>query len=86
VPTPDGRRLHCVVLLATPPGAADRHLLVLAALARVVGGNADVREALYASSSPAHAHVLLHGDATAIDFNHFLDDDASAAPAPVRAH
>lgn len=86
VPTPDGRRLHCVVLLATPPGAADRHLLVLAALARVVGGNADVREALYASSSPAHAHVLLHGDATAIDFNHFLDDDASAVPAPVRAH
>ena len=59
----------------TPQGEEDRHLRVLAALAQVVGGNADLRAALYEASSPAHAHEILHAGEAAKDFNYFLDGD-----------
>ncbi len=75
VPTPDGKPLHCVVLLATPEGQEDRHLRVLAALAQVVGGSPDLRVALYAASSPAEAFSVLHAGEAAQDFNYFLDED-----------
>jgi fructose PTS system EIIBC or EIIC component len=75
LPTPDGKPVHCVVLLVTPQGEEDRHLRVLAALAQVVGGNADLRAALYDASSPAHAHEILHAGEAAKDFNYFLDGD-----------
>jgi PTS system fructose-specific IIC component len=74
VPTPDGAPVHCVVLLATPQGKEDRHLLVLAALARVVGASPELRSALYQASSPAHAHGVLHAGEAARDVNYFLDE------------
>lgn len=75
VPTPDGKSLHCVVLLATPQGQEDRHLLVLAALVQVVRSNPDLRTALYHASSPAHAYAILHAGDVARDVNYFLDDE-----------
>ena len=71
--TPDGRPVHCMVLLLTPPGEQERHLEVLAALARSIGGDPAVRRRLYGATSPAHAYEILHGEATE-DFNYFLED------------
>lgn len=72
-PTPDGRPVHCIVLLATPAGERDRHLEVLAALARTLGGDPVMRQQLYFVDTPAHACEILHGEDTEA-FNYFLDD------------
>lgn len=72
-PTPDGRPVHCMVLLATPPDARPRHLEVLAAFARAIGADRSVRDQLYHASSPAHAYELLHAEEEAEDFNYFLE-------------
>jgi mannitol/fructose-specific phosphotransferase system IIA component (Ntr-type)/NhaP-type Na+/H+ or K+/H+ antiporter len=74
LPTPDNQPVHCMVLLATPTGERDRHLEVLAALARTVGSDPAVQQQLYTAKSPAHAYEILHGEETE-DFNYFLDDD-----------
>lgn len=74
LPTPDGRPLHCLVLLATPSGERDRHLEVLAALARTIGSDPAVQEQLYNAKSPAHACEILHGEDTE-EFNYFLGDE-----------
>lgn len=71
--TPDGRPVHCMVLLGTAPEERDRHLQVLAALARTVGADRDFQERLVDSRSPAHAYELLHGEESE-DFNYFMDD------------
>jgi len=71
--TPDGIPIHCVVLLATPHGERDRHLEVLATLARTVGADPLLQQQLYASRSPAHAYELLHGEETE-SFNVFLGE------------
>ncbi len=76
-PTPDGKPVHCLVLVATPSGARDRHLEVLAAIARTFGVDDNVRQALFAASSPAHAYEILHGEETE-GFNRYLDDDTSS--------
>ncbi|MBW2240519.1 MAG: PTS sugar transporter subunit IIA [Deltaproteobacteria bacterium] len=73
-PTPDGRPVHCVVLLATPSGERDRHLEVLAALARTLGGDPVMRQQLYYVDTPAHACEILHGEDTEM-FNYFLGED-----------
>lgn len=73
-PTPDGRPVHCMVLLATPPTQRDRHLRVLAALARSIGTDPSVQAQLFHARSPAHAYEILHQD-EAEDFNYFLDDE-----------
>ncbi len=73
-PTPDGRLVHCVVLLATPRGERDRHLEVLAALARTIGSDPAVQERLYNAKTPAHAYEILHGEQTE-EFNYFLGED-----------
>ncbi len=75
VDTPDGRPLHCVVLLATPRGERERHLAVLAALARTVGSNPAIQQQLYTAKSPAHVYEVLHVEETEVDFNYFLDDE-----------
>ena len=80
--TPDGRPVHCMVLLLTPPGEEERHLEVLATLARAVGGDPAIQQALYNADSPAHAYEILHGEATE-DFNYFLEaEDAGTGPGP----
>jgi mannitol/fructose-specific phosphotransferase system IIA component (Ntr-type) len=71
--TPDERPIHCMVLLATPRGQRDRHLEVLAALARTLATDPSLQHQLYNASSPAHAYEILHGEETE-DFNYFLED------------
>ena len=73
--TPDGDPVHCVVLLATPPSMRERHLEVLAALARAVGSDRNVRNQLFSARSPAHASDILHAEG-AEDFNYFLEQEA----------
>jgi len=75
--TPDGRPVHCMVLLGTAPAERQRHLQVLAALARTVGTDRAFQEQLFDSKSPAHAYELLHGEESE-DFNHFLEEPAPA--------
>lgn len=71
--TPDGRPVHCMVLLGTAPEERDRHLQVLAALARTVGTEPAFQEQLFDSKSPAHAYELLHGEESE-HFNYFMEE------------
>jgi mannitol/fructose-specific phosphotransferase system IIA component (Ntr-type) len=71
--TPDGHPVHCMVLLATPDGERDRHLQVLATLARSIGSDHNFQEMLFHADSPAHAYEVLH-DEEAESFNYFLED------------
>jgi len=71
--TPDGRPVHCMVLLGTSPEDRGRHLQVLAALARTVGNDRAFQDQLFDSQSPAHAYELLHGEESE-DFNYFMDE------------
>jgi Kef-type K+ transport system membrane component KefB/mannitol/fructose-specific phosphotransferase system IIA component len=71
--TPDGRPVHCMVLLGTAPEERNRHLQVLAALARTVGSDRAFQDQLFESKSPAHAYELLHGEESE-DFNYFMDE------------
>lgn len=70
--TPDGRPVHCLVLLATPPGQRQRHLEVLAALARTIGTDPGIQARLFEARTPAHAYDILH-EKEAVHFNYFLD-------------
>ncbi|MFQ5513209.1 MAG: cation:proton antiporter [Myxococcota bacterium] len=72
--TPDGRPVHCIVLLATPRGERDRHLEVLAALARTLSVDSGIQQRLFSARSPAHAAEILHGE-EAEDFNYFLETE-----------
>jgi mannitol/fructose-specific phosphotransferase system IIA component (Ntr-type) len=73
--TPDGLPIHCMVLLATPTGQRDRHLEVLAALARTLGSDPSFQQQLYNAKSPAHASEILHGEERE-DFNYFLEEES----------
>lgn len=75
--SPDGRPVHCMVLLGTAPEERDRHLQVLAALARTVGTDRAFQDQLFDSQSPAHAYELLHGEESE-DFNYFIEDALEA--------
>ena len=79
--TPDGRPVHCMVLLGTSPEERDRHLQVLATLARTVGLGPDFQDQLFRASSPAHASELLHGEEFE-DFNYFLESPDGNGTAP----
>lgn len=70
--TPDGRPVHCVVLLATPGSQRDRHLEVLASLMRAIGADPNIQWQLYNARSPAHAYELLNRE-EAEGFNYFLN-------------
>ena len=61
-PTPDGRPVHCVVLLATPPGEENRHLQILGTLARTVGSDAVIQTQLFNAQTPAHAYEILNNE------------------------
>jgi len=76
-PTPDGHPIHCMVLLGTAPDERDRHLLVLAALARTVGSDPRVQSQLYGATSAAHAYEVLHGEESE-DFNYFLEEEVES--------
>ena len=70
--TPDGTPVHCMILLATPPGERDRHLEILAGLAKAITSDRNVQRRLFNAKSPAHAYEILHTEEVA-DFNYFLD-------------
>lgn len=70
--TPDGKPVHCLVLLATPENERDRHLQVLSMLAGTIGLDPEMAQRLYNSDSPAHAYELLHGK-RAEGFNYFME-------------
>jgi mannitol/fructose-specific phosphotransferase system IIA component (Ntr-type) len=70
--TPDGEVVRCMVLLVTPASERDRHHEVLAALARSIGFDRNVRHQLYNARSAAHAYDLLHAG-EAEDFNYFFE-------------
>jgi PTS system fructose-specific IIC component len=72
--TPDGRPVHCMVLLATPDNERERHLQVLASLAATVGMNTTLQLQLYNAKSAAHAYELLQDDKES-GVNRFLDDE-----------
>jgi PTS system fructose-specific IIC component len=72
--TPDGLPVHCVTLLLFPPEERQRHLEVLAALARSVGSDPDIQTQLYHAKSPAHVHEILHAEEFE-DYNYFLEED-----------
>lgn len=72
--TPDGRPVHCVLLLAFPNEERTRHLQILAMLARTIGSDPTVQSQLFHARSPAHAYEVLHHE-HAEDFNYFLEDD-----------
>lgn len=71
--TPDGRPVHAVLLLATPVTERTKHLEVLAAFARAITGDVNLREQLYHARSAAHAYDVLHAD-EAEDINYFIED------------
>lgn len=72
--TPDGIPIHCMVLLGTPPDQRERHLEVLAALARAIGSDRYIQKQLYNAKSPAHASEILHHEEFE-DFNYFLQEE-----------
>jgi Kef-type K+ transport system membrane component KefB/mannitol/fructose-specific phosphotransferase system IIA component (Ntr-type) len=72
--TPDGRPVHCMVLLGTSMDERERHLQVLASLARTVGSDVAFQDQLFNADTPAHACEVLHGEESE-DFNYFLDDE-----------
>ena len=76
LPSPDKRPIHCIVLLATPADQRQRHLEIMASLARTVGLDQEFRGRLFAAASPAHAYELLN-DGNLVDLNRFLEDDSS---------
>lgn len=63
--------VHCLVLLGFPKTESDRHLQVRTALERWIRRTPDVRDELFRSDTPAHAHDVLHSDDTE-DFNYYL--------------
>lgn len=73
--TPDGRPVHCMVLILTPRSMPERHLQVLSALSASIGRDQTIQNALYHIDSPAHADELLHLDEQFEDWNKYLDDE-----------
>lgn len=69
---PDDRPVHAVLLLATPKKERTKHLEVLAAFARTITGDLNLREQLYHARSAAHAYDVLHAE-EAEELNYFID-------------
>ncbi len=74
--TPDGLPVHCIALLVVPTHERQRHLEVLAALARSVGSDPDIQTQLYHAHSPAHVHEILHAEDFE-DYNYFLEEETA---------
>lgn len=72
--TPDGRPVHCMVLILTPKTMPERHLQVLSALSASIGRDTTIQQSLYHIDSPAHADELLHLDEQFEGWNYYLDE------------
>jgi mannitol/fructose-specific phosphotransferase system IIA component (Ntr-type) len=62
-----------MVLLATPESQRERHLEVIAALARAVGRDKSIQEQLFNAKTPAHAYEILHAEESE-SFNYYLEE------------
>jgi Kef-type K+ transport system membrane component KefB/mannitol/fructose-specific phosphotransferase system IIA component len=71
--TPDGKPVHCMVLLATPESQRERHVEVIAALARAIGRDRTIQEQLFNARTPAHVYDLLHAEESE-GFNYYLEN------------
>jgi len=71
----DAKPVRLIVVFVTPQHQQDHHLAVLAAFARAIGQDVNVRRALFRAHTPAHAYELLHADESSEDFNVYLGDD-----------
>jgi mannitol/fructose-specific phosphotransferase system IIA component (Ntr-type) len=67
-----------MVLLGTSPEERERHLQVLATLARTIGMGLELQEMLFNAKSAAHAYEILHGEESE-DFNYFLESQDTRA-------
>ena len=74
--TPDGKPVHMMVLLATPPNQRDRHIAVLAAMARTIGSNSNIQQQLYHARTAAHVCEILHSEETK-DLNYRWGDESA---------
>lgn len=72
--TPDGKPVHMMLLLATPPNQRDRHLAVLSAMARTIGSDQGIRRQLFHARTPAHVCEILHSEESR-DFNSRWQED-----------
>lgn len=75
---PDGHPIHAVLLLATPETDRVRHLEVLAAFARTITHDVNLREQLYHARSAAHAYDVIHAE-EAEDINYFIEEAITRA-------
>jgi mannitol/fructose-specific phosphotransferase system IIA component (Ntr-type)/NhaP-type Na+/H+ or K+/H+ antiporter len=74
IETPDHHPVHCMVLLATPQDQRDRHLEVLAALAKTLGSDPALRSQLFAARSAAHVCEIFRAG-TFEDLNYILEEE-----------
>ncbi len=74
IETPDGRPVHMMVLLATPPNQRDRHLAVLAAMARTIGSDSSIQQQLFHARTADHVCEILHSEETK-DLNYRWGED-----------
>ena len=59
LPTPDGKPVHCVVLLAVPEDCREFHVQLLAEIARTLGMQEPLRRSVYGCSDPSEVLRLL---------------------------
>lgn len=76
IETPDGKPVHCMVLILTPTTMPERHLEVLKSLASSIGRDGTIQQQLYHVDSPAHADELLHLDEHSEGWNYYLSPEA----------
>jgi len=69
---PDGNPVHFIVMIATPKEDIDKHLQVMAAVARIVS-DPGVRARLIIARNPAEAFEAIETGLTE-DYNYFLED------------
>jgi fructose PTS system EIIBC or EIIC component len=78
IETPDRHPVHCMVLLATPSDQRDRHLEVLATLAKTIGTDSAMRSQLFSAKSAAHVCEIFRADSFE-DLNYILEEEAAPA-------
>ncbi len=71
--SPDGRPVHCVILLLSSPDEPERHLQLLAMIAGSIGSDPAIQTQLFNARTPAHAYEVLHHEGAA-EFNVFLEE------------
>lgn len=70
--TPDGEPVHCIVLLGTSRDHNERHLQILATLARALGTDPWIQDRVFHATTAAHAAEVLHGEESE-HFNVYLE-------------